>query len=50
VRENQNGEDRNDCDPEILSGKALIAGTRVSVEFIPGLLSQGPAVDEILID
>ena len=48
--ETDNWETRIDSDPEILSGKALIAGTRISVEFILGLLAQGLSIDEVLID
>jgi len=35
-------------DEEILSGKPIIKGTRISVEFILELLSSGMSVDEIL--
>jgi uncharacterized protein (DUF433 family) len=35
-------------DPKILSGKPIIAGTRLSVEFIVNLLAHGSALDEIL--
>jgi len=35
-------------DPEILVGKPIIKGTRISVEFILELLSQGWSYEEIL--
>ncbi len=34
--------------PEILKGKPIIVGTRISVEFVLELLSSGMSVDEIL--
>jgi uncharacterized protein (DUF433 family) len=35
-------------DPNILVGKPIIKGTRLSVEFIIDLLAQGWSTDEIL--
>lgn len=35
-------------DPDILGGKPIIAGTRMSVESILELLSSGEEIDEIL--
>ncbi|HLC71318.1 MAG TPA: DUF433 domain-containing protein [Candidatus Nanoarchaeia archaeon] len=35
-------------DSEILKGKPIIAGTRISVEFVLELLSSGMNIDEIL--
>ena len=35
-------------DPKILAGKPVIAGTRLSVEFMVNLLAHGSALDEIL--
>jgi len=35
-------------DPDILAGKPIIKGTRISVEFILGLLAQGMSTEEIL--
>ena len=36
--------------PEILGGKPVIEGTRISVEFVLGLLASGAGFDEILED
>ena len=35
-------------DPEILKGKPIIAGTRISVELILELLSSGMSIEEII--
>ncbi|HNN07149.1 MAG TPA: DUF433 domain-containing protein [Leptospiraceae bacterium] len=35
-------------DPKILSGKPVIRGTRLSVQFVLGLLSSGSSFQEIL--
>ncbi len=35
-------------DPAVLAGKAVIKGTRLSVEFVVGLLAQGWSEAEIL--
>lgn len=35
-------------DPEILTGKPIVKGTRLSVEFIVGLLAQGWSHADIL--
>ncbi len=35
-------------DPEILAGKPVIKGTRLSVEFILNLLAEGWSVEQIL--
>lgn len=40
--------DRIIIDPKILVGKPVIKGTRISVEFIIGLLSSGMRTEEIL--
>ena len=37
-------------DPKILNGKAIIKGTRISVEFVIELLSSGMSVEENLIN
>jgi uncharacterized protein (DUF433 family) len=40
--------DRIQVDPAILVGKPVIKGTRLSVEFIVGLLAQGWSEAEVL--
>ncbi len=35
-------------DPEILDGKPVIRGTRLSVDYILALLARGASMDEIL--
>ncbi|MEN6640889.1 MAG: DUF433 domain-containing protein [Armatimonadia bacterium] len=40
--------DRIHVDPEILAGKPAVKGTRLSVEFILGLLEQGWSEDDVL--
>jgi uncharacterized protein (DUF433 family) len=40
--------DRIVVDPDILVGKPVVRGTRLSVDFLLGLLSQGWAESEIL--
>ena len=37
-------------DPEILNGKPIVAGTRISVEFVIGLLAAGWSAADILGD
>ena len=39
--------ERITCDPEVLCGKPVISGTRLSVEFILNLLAHGSTFDEI---
>jgi len=41
-------EDRIIVDPKILVGKPVIKGTRLSVEFVLGLLANGWSVEQIL--
>jgi uncharacterized protein (DUF433 family) len=41
-------EDRIVLDPEILAGKPVIKGTRLSVELVLDLLANGVSIDEIL--
>lgn len=36
--------------PDVLTGKPVIAGTRLSVQFIVGLLAQGTTHQEILAE
>lgn len=43
-----NWPERIAIDPEVLVGKPVIKGTRLSVEFIIGLLSQGWTESEVL--
>jgi uncharacterized protein (DUF433 family) len=43
-----NWNDRIHVDPAVLVGKPVIKGTRISVEFIVGLLAQGWTFEEIL--
>jgi uncharacterized protein (DUF433 family) len=43
-------QDRITIDPAILTGKPIVYGTRLSVEFIVGLLGQGWAEAGILDD
>ena len=40
--------DRITCDPEILGGKPIVKGTRVSVEMILEWLGSGASRDEII--
>ncbi len=40
--------DRIEINPGILTGKPIVKGTRISVEFILELLSQGWSYEEIL--
>jgi uncharacterized protein (DUF433 family) len=41
-------EDRIATDPAVLTGKPVIKGTRLAVEFIVGLLAEGWSEDEVL--
>ena len=43
-----NDQGRIVIDPDILVGKPVVKGTRLSVEFLLGLLAQGWAEAEIL--
>lgn len=36
--------------PDVLTGKPVIAGTRLSVQFIVGLLAKGVTHEEILME
>ena len=40
--------DRIEINPEVLKGKAVIKGTRISVQYILGLLGSGADFEEIL--
>ena len=39
---------RIEIDPKVMVGKPVIKGTRLTVEFILGLLAHGATVEEIL--
>jgi uncharacterized protein (DUF433 family) len=41
-------QDRVTVDPQVLVGKPIIKGTRISVEFVVDLLGRGWSQDEIL--
>lgn len=43
-----NWQDRIHTDPEILTGKPVIKGTRLSVEFLLGRLANGWTAQEIM--
>ncbi len=43
-----NWQERITLNPDILAGKPIIKGTRIAVEFIIDLLSQGWSTDEII--
>jgi uncharacterized protein (DUF433 family) len=36
--------------PAVLAGKPVIAGTRLSVDFVVNLLAHGASVDEVLTE
>ena len=40
--------ERISCDPAILCGKPVIAGTRLSVEFILGQMAHGAAITDLI--
>jgi uncharacterized protein (DUF433 family) len=43
-------EDRIVADPDVLAGKPVIKGTRISVSMILGLVAHGVTFDEIIED
>ena len=45
-----NKQERIALDPAVLAGKPVVRGTRLSVEFLVGLLGQGWAEADILRD
>ncbi len=45
---NANWQERIVVDPEVLVGKPVVKGTRLSVEFIIGLLAEGWSEPDIL--
>ncbi|MBN8626824.1 MAG: DUF433 domain-containing protein [Planctomycetes bacterium] len=42
--------DRIQVDPKVMAGKPTIRGTRLTVDFILGLLARGSTEDEILAE
>lgn len=40
--------DRITMNPDVLGGKPIIRGTRLSVEFVVGLLAQGWSIEDVL--
>ncbi len=36
------------CNPQIMAGKPIIKGTRLTVEYILSMLAQDTSIDEIL--
>ncbi len=36
------------CDPKVMTGKPVIKGTRLTVEYILNLLAHGSTIEEIL--
>ena len=42
--------ERIEINPKVLNGKPVIKGTRLSVQFILGLLAQGMTQEEILAE
>jgi uncharacterized protein (DUF433 family) len=40
--------DRITINPDVLAGKPIIIGTRISVEFVVGMLAQGWTVEDVL--
>ena len=42
--------ERITLDPEILVGKPIIKGTRISVEFIVDLLGRGWTMEQVLVE
>ena len=43
-----NWQDRITVDPDVLVGKPIIKGTRISVEFVIDLLAQGWTAEQVL--
>ena len=42
--------ERIDINPKVKVGKPIVKGTRLTVEYILGLLAQGATFDEILLE
>lgn len=45
-----NPHDRIVIDPDILTGKPVIKGTRIAVEFVVDLLARGWSYDDVLAE
>lgn len=43
-------QDRITIDPNVLVGKPIIKGTRISVEFVIDLLGRGWSIDQVLAE
>ena len=43
-----NWQDRITIDPQVLAGKPIIKGTRISVEFVIDLLARGWTTEQVL--
>ena len=43
-----NWQDRITVDPNVLVGKPIIKGTRISVEFVVDLLGRGWSIEQVL--
>ncbi len=43
-----NWRDYISCNPNVLVGKPVIKGTRISIEFLIGILGQGWSIEQIL--
>ncbi len=50
TNENVGYQDRIITDPDILVGKPVVKGTRISVELVVNYLAQNPNLDELFAD
>lgn len=50
TEETAGNQDRIITDPEILAGKPVVKGTRISVELVVDYLAQNPNLDELFAD
>jgi uncharacterized protein (DUF433 family) len=41
---------RISCDPKVMTGKPVIRGTRLTVDYILNLLAHGASIEEILAE
>ena len=46
----KNLRERITINPKVMAGKPVIQGTRLTVEYILGLLAQGTTMEEILLE